>query len=88
MTTPQLRALLLLGGAALLAGLWAALSLQPIAWMCLDLYPTWIAAQVTASGAPEAAYNAGVWTGEGYHNAWIAAMEAAGLPINGGTSFH
>lgn len=88
MTTPQMRALLLLGGAALLAGLWAALSLQPIAWMCLDLYPTWIAAQVTAAGAPEAAYNAGVWTGEGYHPAWIAAMEAAGLPSNGGTSFH
>ncbi len=88
MTTPQMQALLLLGGAALLAGLWAALSLQPIAWMCLDLYPTWIAAQVTAQGLPEAAYNAGVWTGEGYHPAWIAAMEAAALPTNAGTSFH
>ena len=88
MTTPQMRALFLLGSAALLAGLWAALSLQPIAWMCLDLYPTWIAAKVTAQGVPEAAYNAGVWTGEGYHPAWISAMEAAGLPTNAGTSFH
>ena len=55
MTTPQLRALLVLSGAALLAALWAALSMQPITWMCMDLYPTWIAAQVTAVGATEAA---------------------------------
>jgi hypothetical protein len=88
MTTPQLRAVLLLGGAVLLAGLWAALSMQPITWMCMDLYPTWIAAQVTAVGAPEAAYNAGVWTGQGYHPAWIAAMKAKGLPTSAGTSFH
>lgn len=75
-------------GAAVLAALWAALSSQPVGWMCLDLYPTWIAAELVSQGVPEAVYNPEVWTGGGYHPAWIEALSAAGLPVAGGTSFH
>jgi len=73
--------------AVVAAGLWALVFWQPVPWMSLDLYPTWVASQLVAQGQPEAVYHPQLWIAGDAHPAWVAVMERFSIPQADGTSF-
>jgi hypothetical protein len=76
-----------LGGALVALATWSLILTQPLDWLGLDLYPTWIAAHLFASGRYDAVYHPSLWIAGHEHPAWAAIMEQNGIPRGDGTSF-
>ena len=74
-------------GAAVAACVWMALFWLPVSGMGVDLYPTWVAAELVSRGQLEAVYHPQLWISDSAHPAWVAVMEEFSIPRGDGTSY-